>query len=45
MELLCDFDFEIKHIQGKENQVVDTLNKNMHEMHVVAIITCQSYLM
>ena len=44
MEFLCEFDFEIKHIKGKENNVVDTLKKRMHEMHVVAIVTCQSNL-
>jgi hypothetical protein len=27
MELINEFDFEIKHIKGKENQVADALNK------------------
>jgi hypothetical protein len=26
LELLSEYDFEIKHIKGKENQVVDALN-------------------
>ena len=26
---LCEFDFEIKHIKGKENKVVDTLNRKV----------------
>ena len=27
MEFLCQFDFEIKHIKGKENKVVDALSR------------------
>ena len=27
LEFLCEFDFEIKHIKGKENKVVDTLSR------------------
>lgn len=27
MEFSCEFDFEIKHIKGKENKVVDVLRK------------------
>jgi hypothetical protein len=30
MEFLCEFNFEIKHIKGKQNKVVDALNKKMH---------------
>ena len=33
MEFLCEFDFESKHIKGKENKVVDALNRKVHEMH------------
>ena len=33
MEFLCEFDFEIKHRKGKENKVVDALNRKMHEMY------------
>ena len=29
MEFLCEFDFEIKHIKGKENKVVDALSRKM----------------
>ena len=28
MEFLCEFDFEIKHIKGNKNKVVDGLSKN-----------------
>jgi hypothetical protein len=38
LEFLSEYDFEIKHIKGKENQVVDALNRRAHEVHIVAII-------
>ena len=31
MDFLCEFYFEIKHIKGKENKVVDALNMKVHE--------------
>ena len=34
-------DFDIKHIKGKENKVVDVLSR---KMHVAAISTSTSYL-
>ena len=44
MEFLCEFDFEIKHINGKENKVIDALNRKVHLMYVASINTCQSNL-
>ena len=41
MELLCEYDFYIKHIKGKENKVADALSR---KMHVAAISTCTSCL-
>ena len=41
LEFLCEFDFEIKHIKGKENKVVDALNRKAHEMHVASISVFQ----
>ena len=29
MEFLCGFDFEIKHIKGKENKVADALSRKV----------------
>ena len=29
LEFLCEFDFEIKHIKGKENKVVDALSRKV----------------
>ena len=39
--VLCEFDFEIKHIKGKKNTVVDALNRKVHEMHVASLSICQ----
>ena len=38
MEFLSEYDLEIKHIKGKENQVVDALNRRSYEVHVASII-------
>ena len=37
LEFLCEFDFEIKHIKGKENKVVDAINRKVQEMHVASL--------
>ena len=29
LDFLCEFDFEIKHIKGKENKVADALNRKV----------------
>ena len=42
MALLSDLDFEIKHIKGKENRVVDALNKSMKTIHLEAVSTCET---
>jgi hypothetical protein len=41
LEFLCEYDFDIKHIKGKENKVVDALNKRVHELHAATIIMYQ----
>jgi hypothetical protein len=33
LEFLCEYDFDIKHIKGKENKVADALSRKMHELH------------
>jgi hypothetical protein len=40
LEFLSEYDFEIKHIKGKENQVVDALSRRAHEVHIVRPLTC-----
>ena len=37
LEFLCEFDFEIKHIKGKENKVADALSRKVQELHVASI--------
>jgi hypothetical protein len=37
LEFMSEYDFEIKNIKGKENQVVDALSRRAHEVHVAAI--------
>ena len=41
MALLSEFDFEIKHIKGKENRVVDALRRSMKTIHLTAVSTCE----
>ena len=42
--VLCEFDFEIKHIKGKENKVANALSRKVQEMHVASHSICQSDL-
>jgi hypothetical protein len=37
LEFLFEYDFDIKHIKGKENKVVDALSKRVHELHATTI--------
>jgi len=34
LAFLSEYDFEMKHIKGKENRVVDALNHTIHIIHV-----------
>jgi hypothetical protein len=42
MALLSEFDFEIKHIKGKENSLVHALRRSVKGIHLVAISTCET---
>jgi hypothetical protein len=42
LDFLCEYDFDIKHIKGKDNKVVDALNKRVHELHAMTIIMYQT---
>jgi hypothetical protein len=37
LEFLCEYDFDIKHIKGKENKVVDALSRKVHKLHATTI--------
>jgi hypothetical protein len=37
LEFLSEYEFEIKHIKGKENQVADALSNRVHEVHIATI--------
>jgi hypothetical protein len=39
MSLLSEFDFEIKHVKGKENKVVDALSRSMKTIDLAAVST------
>jgi hypothetical protein len=43
-DLLSEFDFEIKHIEGKENRVVDALSRSIKMIHLAAVSTCKTDL-
>jgi hypothetical protein len=42
MAILSEFDFEIKHIKGKENRVVDALSRSVKTIPLVAVSTCET---
>ena len=37
LDFLCELDFEINQIKGKENKVADAFSRKMQEMHVVSL--------
>jgi hypothetical protein len=37
LEFLSEYDFDIKHIKGKENKVVDAFSRRVHLMHATTI--------
>jgi hypothetical protein len=44
MGFLSEYDFDIKHIKGKENKVVDGLSRRVHLMHATTVSMHQSDL-
>jgi hypothetical protein len=44
MEFLSEYDFNIKHIKGKESKVSDALSRRVHLMHATAVSMHQSDL-
>jgi hypothetical protein len=41
LEFLCEYDFNIKHIKGKENKVANALSRRVHELYATTIIMYQ----
>jgi hypothetical protein len=37
LEFLCEYNFDIKYIKGKENEVVNALSRRVHELHATTI--------
>jgi hypothetical protein len=44
LEILIEYDFDIRHIKGKGNRVDDALNRRLHELHATTISMYQSNL-
>ena len=44
LEFLCEFDFDIKHIKGRENKVSNALSRKMQEMQEESLSIFQSGL-
>ena len=44
LEFLCEYEFDIKHIKGKENKVADVLSRRVHIMHATTVSMHQSDL-
>jgi hypothetical protein len=42
MDLISEFDYDIKHIKGKGNIVVDALNRSMKLINLAVISTCET---
>ncbi len=37
LEFLCEYDFDIRYIKGKDNKVADALSRKVHKLHAIAI--------
>jgi hypothetical protein len=44
LEFLCEYDFDIKYIKGKDNKVADALSRKVHELHATSIIMYRTEL-
>ena len=44
LAFLSEYDFEIKHIKGKENKVVDSLSRNVVTSFIAPISSYKIYL-
>jgi hypothetical protein len=37
LKFLCEYDFDIRHIKGKDDKVADALKRKLHELHATTI--------
>jgi hypothetical protein len=44
LEFISEYEFDIKHIKGKEKKLVDALNRRVHATYVTTIGMYRSYL-
>jgi hypothetical protein len=44
LEFLSEYYFDIKHIKGKENKVVDALSRRLHKLHATTISMYRNYI-
>jgi hypothetical protein len=44
MDLLSEFDFEIKHIKGKENTMADALSRSVKTIHLETVSAFETYM-
>ena len=44
LDFLSEYHFELKHIKGKENKIVDALSRRAHMLYEVTLIQTDSYL-
>jgi hypothetical protein len=44
LKSLSEYDFDIKHIRGKENKVANAISRRIHAMHATNISMCKSDL-
>ena len=46
MEFLCEYDFEVKHIQGKENVVANALSHRRDmKIHLTLSVDLRSFIL
>jgi hypothetical protein len=37
LEFLSEYEFDIKHVKGKENKVVNVISRRVHVMHTIVV--------
>jgi hypothetical protein len=45
LEFLCEYDFDIRYIKGKDNKVVDALSRNVTEFLKLQMLICSTEIL